>query len=62
MNLRRTDRKGAEKTNYESHIARVRQAKTLVDCQAPEPHPIANKVDIEKVMTKFPSLISILYR
>jgi hypothetical protein len=62
MNLRRTDRRGAEKTNYESHIARVKQAKTLVDCQAPDPHPIANKVAIEKVLTNLPSLMSILHR
>lgn len=62
MNLRRTDRKGAEKTNYESHIARVRQAKTLVDCQAPQPHPIANKVDIEKVMNDLFPMNPILHR
>ena len=49
MNLRRPDRKGPEKANYESHMARVREAKTSVDCQAPRPHPLTNKGDMDQV-------------
>ena len=46
---RRTDRTGVEKANYDSHLARIKQAKTSVDCQAPKPHPLLNRADVDQV-------------
>lgn len=49
MNPRRPDRIGVEKVNYDSHLARVKQAKTSVDCHAPKSHPLLNRVDVDQV-------------
>ena len=49
MNTRRPDRIGVEKVNYEAHLARVKHAKTSVDCQAPKAHPLLNRGDVDQV-------------
>ena len=49
MNGGRSDRQGYEKTNYEIHVAKIRDIKGTVDCQAPRPHPLGVKVNTDEV-------------
>ena len=57
MNARRPDRIGVEKVNYDSHLARVTQAKTSVDCHTPRPHPLLNRGDVDQVSEAFAKFI-----